>query len=96
MARRQTMEHGAARASWATSRRASSATRPSSPATCVSTGEARSRRKIDAAPHFFAAGFLTAGFLALAAGFLAAGFRLAAAMTTIYVDYDLRPTCARR
>ena len=39
--------------------------------------------------------FLTAGFFALAAGFFAAGFRLAAAMTTIYVDYDLRPTCAR-
>ena len=44
----------------------------------------------------FAGDFLTAGFFALAAGFLAAGFRLAAAMTTIYVDYDLRPTCARR
>ena len=42
----------------------------------------------------FAGDFLAAGFLA--AGFLAAGFRLAAAMTTIYVDYDLRPTCARR
>ena len=37
----------------------------------------------DAAPHFFAAGFLTAGFLALAAGFLAAGFRLAAAMADV-------------
>ena len=40
------------------------------------TGEARSRRIFDAAPHF-----LTAGFLA--AGFLAAGFRLAAAMADV-------------
>ena len=41
------------------------------------------RVAFDAAPHFFAAGFLTAGFLALAAGFLAAGFRLAAAMADV-------------
>ena len=40
------------------------------------TGEARSRRIFDAAPHFLAAGFL-------AAGFLAAGFRLAAAMADV-------------
>ena len=84
MARRQTMEHGAARASWATSRRASSATRPSSRATCVGTSEA-GVPVAGSTPlrDFFAAGFLTAGFLALAAGFLAAGFRLAAAMADV-------------